>query len=53
MCIGKCDIKNISAEQVLLHISLVDQEVFLFNDTILNNIRYARPDATDEEMKKD
>ncbi len=49
--IGGCDIKNTPAEQVLSRISLVDQDVFLFNDTVRNNIRYARPDAGDTEIE--
>ena len=39
------------AEQVLSEISMVDQEVFLFDDTIRNNIRYARPEASDAEIE--
>ena len=49
--IGGQDIRNIPAEQVLERISLVDQEVFLFNDTVRNNIRYARPGAADQEVE--
>lgn len=45
------DISNMPAEEVLKSISLVDQDVFLFDDTIRNNIRYARPNATDEEIE--
>lgn len=48
--IGGRDIANAPSEQVLSYISLVDQDVFLFNDTVRNNIRYARPDATDQEI---
>lgn len=48
--IGGKDIANAPAEQVLSYISLVDQEVFLFNDTIRENIRYARRDASDAEI---
>lgn len=48
--IGGKDIANAPSEQVLSYISLVDQDVFLFNDTVRNNIRYARPDATDQEI---
>lgn len=33
-------------------ISIVDQDVFLFNDTIRANIRYARKNATDEEIER-
>ena len=31
---------------------MVDQDVFLFNDTVKNNIRYARENATDEEIEE-
>lgn len=50
--IGGRDIRNIPAEQVLSYMSLVDQDVFLFNDTVRNNIRYARPEATDGEVEE-
>lgn len=49
--IGGCSVKTVPAEQVLSGISLVDQDVFLFNDTVRSNIRYARPDATDAEVE--
>lgn len=49
--IGGRDIAEASPEQVLSCISLVDQDVFLFNDTVRNNIRYARPNASDEEIE--
>jgi len=49
--IGGKSIGNVAAARVLDHISMVDQEVFLFNDTIRNNIRYAQPDATDSEIE--
>lgn len=48
--IGNSDISNVPAEQVLEYISLVDQNVFLFNDSILENIRYAKPTATDQDI---
>ena len=40
-----------AAERVLEQISMVDQDVFLFDDTIRDNIRHARPDATDGEIE--
>ena len=49
--IGGKDIARVPAEQVLSYISMVDQDVFLFNDTVRNNIRYARLDAADEEIE--
>lgn len=48
--IGGKNIANAPSEQVLSYISLVEQDVFLFNDTVRNNIRYARPDATASEI---
>lgn len=48
--IGGKDIADYSTEEILKSISLVDQEVFFFNDTIMSNIKYARPDATKEEI---
>lgn len=50
--IGGKLINNVAAEQVLQQIAMVDQDVFLFNDTIRENIRYARPDATDAEIEQ-
>lgn len=50
--IGGKEIGQTVAERVLEQISMVDQEVFLFNDTIRENIRHARPEATDEEVEK-
>lgn len=50
--IGGIDITDQPSEQVLSYISLVDQDVFLFNDTVRNNIRYARPKASDEEIEQ-
>ena len=49
--IGGQTIQNIPSEQVLSYISLVDQDVFLFNDTVRENIRYARPEASDTEIE--
>lgn len=49
--IGGQDISQLGANEVLAHIAMVDQDVFLFDDTIRNNIRYARPKATDAEIE--
>lgn len=49
--IGGQSIEKIAAEKVLEQISMVDQDVFLFDDTIRENIRHARPDATDAEIE--
>lgn len=51
ICIGGKPINHVAAERVLEQISMVDQDVFLFDDTIRENIRHARPTATDEEIE--
>jgi len=44
------DISQVSQRSLKQQIALVDQEIFLFHDTIANNIRYARPEASDAEV---
>ncbi|MCD6581704.1 MAG: lipid A export permease/ATP-binding protein MsbA [Desulfuromusa sp.] len=39
------DIRGITQKSLHANLALVDQETFLFNDTIANNIRYGQPDA--------
>lgn len=46
------DIKDISMTSLKRNIALVDQETFLFNDSIRNNIRYGKFDATDAEVSE-
>ena len=45
------DIKTIDPETLMLSMSFVFQNVILFDDTILNNIRIGRHDASDKEVK--
>ena len=44
------DISKINLNSLRKEISIVDQETTLFDDTIFNNIKYAKPDASDEEI---
>ncbi|ENK0838991.1 ABC transporter ATP-binding protein [Clostridium botulinum] len=44
------DIRNIPLSELMNHISMVFQRVYLFQDTIYNNISMGRPDATREEV---
>ncbi|EFM25829.1 ABC transporter, ATP-binding protein [Peptoniphilus duerdenii ATCC BAA-1640] len=48
--IGGAKITNISTEELMKNISMVFQNVYLFEDTIMNNIRLARPNASDEDI---
>ena len=44
------DIREVTQRSLREQIGIVQQDVFLFADTILENIRYGRPDATEEEV---
>ncbi len=44
------DIRKIKTESLRKNIAIVSQEIFLFRGSIADNIRYARPDATMEEV---
>ena len=44
------DVRKITQHSLRQNIGIVQQEVFLFADSVLENIRYGRPDATDEEV---
>lgn len=50
--IGNVNIRDYPSEAVLSRIALVDQDVFLFDDTVRENIRHARPEATDQEIEE-
>jgi len=45
------DITSIGLSDLRKHIGIVTQETYLFHDTIKNNLKYAKPDATDEEIE--
>ena len=44
------DIRDVTQRSIHENIGIVQQDVFLFADTIFENIRYGRPDATQEEV---
>ncbi len=45
------DVRNLSQESLVSHIGIVSQETYLFHATIAENLRYAKPDATDAELE--
>lgn len=51
VAIGGVDVRAIEPERLNALISVVFQDVYLFDDTILANIRMARPDASDEAVE--
>ena len=50
VCLGGTDVREISPETLLAHFAIVFQDVVLFDDTVLENIRLGRRDASDEEV---
>lgn len=48
---GGSDIRGLQQESLVSHIGVVSQETYLFHATIAENLRYARPDATQEELE--
>ncbi len=48
--IDQKDIRKLTLSSLRSHIGIVTQETYLFHDTIANNLRYARPQATEDEM---
>ena len=45
------DVRSLTLASLAQAVGVVTQETYLFHDTIAANLRYARPDATDEELR--
>ena len=50
VCVDGVDVRTVTQESLRRNVGLLQQDVFLFADTVRENIRYGRPDATDEEI---
>ncbi len=50
IAIGGKDVRNIDPETLLSNFAIVFQDVVLFNDTVFNNIKIGKKDATEEEV---
>lgn len=48
--VGGKDVKTMEPECLMSYMSFVFQDVTLFNDTVMNNIRLGNPNATDEQV---
>lgn len=48
--VGGYDVKDYRLDSLMKNISMVFQNVYLFNDTIENNIKFGKPDATHEQV---
>ena len=45
------DVRRLTHESIIDHVGIVSQETYLFHATIRENLRYAKPDATDAELE--
>jgi len=45
------DVRDLSHESLVEHVGVVSQETYLFHATIAQNLRYARPDASQQELE--
>ncbi|PAT36225.1 ABC transporter ATP-binding protein [Vandammella animalimorsus] len=52
VCIGGVDVRHIPPEALGRLVSVVFQDVYLFNDSVLANIRMARPEASEDEVRQ-
>ncbi|GAB3579631.1 ABC transporter ATP-binding protein [Amycolatopsis endophytica] len=50
--VGGVDVRDLSTEDLMRQLSVVLQDVYLFDDTLEGNIRVGRADATDEEVRE-
>ncbi len=48
--LGGVSLRDVAQKDLHSHLGLVSQEAILFDDTVMNNIRFGRPDATEEEV---
>ena len=45
-----CDVRDLTQESLRQNIGMIQQDVYMFAGTVRDNIRYGRPDATDDEI---
>ncbi|MEM0910475.1 MAG: ABC transporter ATP-binding protein [Pseudomonadota bacterium] len=50
LLVGGVDVKDMKSDELLKHVAFVFQSPFLLSDTIANNIRLGKPNATQEEV---
>lgn len=50
ICVDGKDVQDITIDSLRSHISVVSQTTQLFNDSIMYNLRYARPNSEDEDI---
>ncbi len=48
--IGGADVRHVTVDDLMAHVSMVFQDTFLFAESVADNLRLARPGATDDEL---
>ncbi len=51
MLVDGHDLRTVTLDSLRRDIGIVTQETYLFHDTVANNLRYGKPDATDAELE--
>jgi ATP-binding cassette subfamily B protein len=51
VCIDGIDVRDVTLASLAAGVGMVSQETYLFHDTVRENLRFAKPDATDEELE--
>ncbi len=51
VCVDGTDVRDVTQASLRSHLAMVLQETFLFSGTVLDNVRYARPEASLEEAR--
>ena len=52
VCVDGIDVRGVTQESLRRNVGILQQDVFMFAGTVRENIRYGRPDATDEEIEE-
>jgi ATP-binding cassette subfamily C protein len=52
ICYNGVDVDNINSDNLLDNVTMVSQSTYLFDETIEDNLRIAKPDATQEELEE-
>ena len=50
--VGDTDLSQVKLKSWLRHVAIVSQETFLFNTSIIENLKYGKPEATVDEVEK-
>jgi ATP-binding cassette, subfamily B, bacterial MsbA len=50
VCVDGVDVREVATRDLRRHIGIVPQETLLFSGTVRENVRYGRPEASDEEV---